>query len=76
MTDHQKEIAARELCRLRDRDPDESIPGVPGVPYWRIVLREVEAYLQVKAAIEFASERRARTVFVQGGKVLDPPMRR
>jgi hypothetical protein len=70
MTDHQKEIAARELCRLRDRDPDESIPGVPGVPYWRIVLREIEAHLQVERVVQFAREQRSKTVFVERGKVV------
>lgn len=70
MTDEQVEAAARELCRLRDVDPDEMVghgsgPGGELVgdvlqrsPKWRLVVHEVRAHEQVEAAIQAGRQTR------------------
>lgn len=65
LTSKQKEIAARELCRLRGVDPDKQIAHeadpspegyVPGVclysPAWTRALCEINAQEQLAAALE------------------------
>ena len=64
MTAQQKEVAARELCRLRGYDPDASVshgadPSPGGVthavllhsPAWTRALREIEAQEHIEEAM-------------------------
>lgn len=60
MSKEKLEAAARKLCELRGIDPDECDPYDGhnslqyGVPYWRRVLPEIEAFLQIQQAIELS----------------------
>lgn len=69
MNSMQVELAARELCRLRGLDPDQSVghaddPDENGIvmdvwlhsPAWTRVAREVVAWDQVRQAVEAAGE--------------------
>ena len=68
LTEKQLEIAARELCRLRGRDPDQNVchgaepdPVTGYVPaialfslQWRLVAKEIRGYEMIAAAINTA----------------------
>lgn len=65
MTDDQKELAAKELCRLRGIFPDALLSHsaepdangfIPAVlmysPAWKLALREIENQDQINSAIK------------------------
>lgn len=67
MNDKQLEVAARELCRIRGIDPDDSVahgadPNPDGTvncvllysPAWTRMLKEVKAHLEVHRAVSKA----------------------
>lgn len=70
LTEKQLEIAARELCRLRGRDPDQKVcheaepdPVTGYVPsialfslQWRLVAKEIRGYEMLAQAIKFAED--------------------
>ena len=68
MTEQQLEIAARKLCELRGLDPEAKIthgadPDENGFvvsiayisPRWKLVKKEIQNYLLIQEAIDFAS---------------------
>jgi len=60
MTEKKKEIAARELCRIRQIDPDYveeyngHNSGTYGISAWRKAVAEIEKYEAIESAIAFA----------------------
>jgi hypothetical protein len=64
MKNKWKEVAARELCRIRGIDPDARVCYAPYdgngpaiaiySPAWKRALMEIEAHGQLEEAIKFA----------------------
>ena len=67
LTEHQLEIAARKLCELSGKNPDEQIEYLQGHMYkpplirWEMALNAITQNLQVQQAIAYASAQQEPT---------------
>lgn len=64
MNEAMIEVAARELCKLRGKDPDGDSHGYP---HWERAASEIRAELQLRQAIAIAEKPLGGTVVGNGG---------
>lgn len=62
LTDHEIELAARKLCELTGKDPDDlaewnHIDG--DLPFWTLAAHDIRKHEQISEAISFAREHSA-----------------
>lgn len=52
LTEEQLEVAARELCRLRGKDPDEKVSNEPEPSLaWVLAKKEIERMYEIQRAL-------------------------